>query len=183
MYFLPFCLLFFQPGCHLCHQTQWAWGLSSQAFRPLSASLVPAFRIGTVPVLSRPLSRTQNIDTCPFTPRGVTFLLAQLWTIHCEESSWPRFHCPSLPLGASGFFWAQLLISEKREIMFFVVSPIPKSVLVILFFRGLAFTLCYPWFCPEFNSWFRSLFLSISVRAKVPCHIAVVCWSLWKLCW
>lgn len=59
------------------------------------------------------------------------------------------FHFPSLPLGRSGFLWAQLLFSGKKEIMFFtalfcLVHSFLQSISIFIMF-----SLLYPWLWAE----------------------------------
>lgn len=117
---------------HLCHQTRWAWGPSRQAFRPLSrlhrfCIQMWNFSVAHIPVLlSRPLSRTQRILACAHLPQVV---LHFYWL--SDEQFSLKSHCSlaSFPVGTYGCFWNKLLVSETREITFFSVSSIPKSVI------------------------------------------------------
>lgn len=83
---------------------------------------------------------------CPFTPSGVTFLLAQWWTVLSEESSFPGFPFLWVPMAASEIsYWFQ----KRGRLHFFLSRQYLNQLFFILFFRGLACFLCYPWFWVE----------------------------------
>lgn len=128
---------------HLCHQTWWAWGLSSQAFRPLSGLCSSCiqdwnFSVAHLPVLlSRPLSRTRRILTCAHLPQGVLFFC---WLSYEQFSVKSPLDCAST---VPPCLWVLLAFSElscwfqKRDRIFrcLIVLVSAKKVQVIMSHR------------------------------------------------
>lgn len=142
---------------YLCHQTQWAWGFSSQAVRPLSG--VYSF-----------YTQDQN-----FRMIQLTVLLSRFLC----------FHCPiALPCLRFWIFLSSATTFRTEGYHVFQSYQCPNQFLFIPFFRGLASSLCFLYVISGLglNSWFRSLSLSISVRPNISCPIGVVCCSLQRLC-